>query len=499
MQVESLRAVPVRWTPVAAGAASQEPVDRFVPSEREDRVTRHAFQVLEGNRMTVTDPAGRNHTFATPSLCTGQGDSHLDYGGKQWLWDSAAHSMILSLTQPEQAREELQAVFANQNLDPASPDYGFVPHMNYFRGDGRQVPEWARPHLEAFRQTHPDTPASFLETYWSDPCHSDLTQPPILAMAALEVHRAAPDKQALTRLLPHLTAYYDYLDRRRADERGLLAIIHPWESGWDNSQRWDAAVGVPSDRKVERSQLDLRKMALFSEYKAMDWDLDAIKQSHQFDVRPVDFNVLYARNLDCLAELCRQAGDEKLATRYAERAHKTAGAIFEHMWDGDKYVDLVNGQASPVKSAAMFYPMMLPGEPHGRELVTRHLANPKEFNDPRGYAVPTTSLDHPGSDGDSYWRGNVWGIVNFFVWCGLEQRLKEHPGEPDTAAMAERVKSSTFELLDRGDFYEYFSPEGGKGFGVPSFGWNGLAVRMLHPPAFLSLPEAGRATPEPAR
>ena len=127
------------------------------------------------------------------------------------------------------------------------------------------------------------------------------------AMAALELYQANGDLDFLKEIFPALVDYYDYLTRRRADSDGLIRIIHPWESGWDNSQRWDEAIGLGRQTgTVERSSIDDRKMALFSKWKALNWNLEAIFTSGDFSVKPVDFNVLYVKNLECLAVLAEQ-------------------------------------------------------------------------------------------------------------------------------------------------------------------------------------------------
>ena len=124
-------------------------------------------------------------------------------------------------------------------------------------------------------------------------------------------------------------------------------------------------------------------------------------------------------------------------------------------------------------------------------LLHQHLANPEEFAPADGFMVSTTSLDDLSCDGSQYWRGNVWGIVNFFVHCGVREYLKTAPGDAVAWAMADRIRDSMFELLDEADFYEYFHTkqvdEQPRGYGVPSFGWNGLALFMDREPAFGSL------------
>ncbi|HIB68039.1 MAG TPA: hypothetical protein EYO33_23820 [Phycisphaerales bacterium] len=477
------------------------------PSPHRDiEVMLKAYRILVNNRFTVKTPQGTTHTFTTPSLTDGAGNSHLDYGGKQWLWDSAAHIMNLAHTEPEVAKLEFRALLAHQTLDAENPDHGFVPHMNYFHGDGRKVPEWVKAHYarfldrEGFTLVGEEERDDFCSTYWSHDYHSDITQPPLLAMAALELYEVDQDKGFLAEIFPALVHYYDYLSRRRADSDGLVRIIHPWESGWDNSQRWDEAIGLGRQTgPLERSRIDHRKMALFSKWKALHWNLDAIFASGDFSVKPVDFNVLYVKNLECLAILAEELQAKSQAGQLKTLAATVRETIFEKMWDGDKYADLISGsgpeQLSPVKSAAMFYPMMLDNEPHSEHLLKKHLANPEEFCPPGGFLVPTTSLDDPSTPqsllpdpNDHYWRGNVWVIVNFFVRCAVEHYLKRNPGDALAQRLSFQIRESTFELLHKQDFFEYFHPLAEtRGFGVPSFGWNGLAVFMKTTPAFQTM------------
>jgi uncharacterized SAM-binding protein YcdF (DUF218 family)/tetratricopeptide (TPR) repeat protein len=437
---------------------------------RNDQVIEQALQILKGNRMNLG-----GHTFTCPSRVLEEGRP--DYEGKQWLWDSCFHAMILAPSEPGVAREELRSVVANQWSS------GMVGHMNYFRGDANVAPAGSRPFFERFLQTPEgaEIPQAerkrFTETYWSGTQRSDITQPPVLAMAVEEVLAADPDMEFLREMLPKLKAHYDYLAARRdPDDDGLISIIHPWESGWDNSQRWDVLLEV--EDPSQKSSYDTRKMRLVSLYKRVGWNLDEIFEMDEFQAEPVDFNVLYSLNLSSLARLYDRVGDFQSARLYSARAAKTRRAIFSEMWDGDKYVDLLGRQGTPstVKSAAMFYPMMLDGEPHGRRLVEQHLLNPSEFHTP--YGLPTTSLDHPHFDGNEYWRGNVWINVNYFVWSGLQKLSSENPDYEPAKKAAAHLKDSAFKLLDEGGFYEFFNPEDGRGFGAKTFGWNGL-VRLM--------------------
>jgi len=439
-------------------------------SPRNAKVIEQAFDVLENNRMTID-----GHTFTTPSKVV---DSVVDYEGKEWLWDSCFHAMVLAEREPGVAKDELRSVMANQEPD------GFVPHMNYFRGDGKKLPEHDRKIYAKFLDSpdgagYPESKrAEFSTTFWTKDDHSDITQPPIVGMAVEEVYKATGDKAYVREMLPGLKGYYNYLhDKRDPDGDNLISIIHPWESGWDHSQRWDETIGVTQGDKPHIGE---KKLNVLLNNKMRNWDLDEIFEADKFNVEPVDFNVLYAVNMESLSRLCGEVGDKEGEKMYKSRAEDTKKAIFEKMWDGDKYVDL-SGKAekkSGVKSAAMFYPMMLDGEPHGMELVEKHLMNPKEFN--VKYPIPTTSVDHPLYRPDEYWRGNVWQNVNYFVWKGLQKLLEKNPDYVPAKMMAARIKDASFELLDKFGYSEYFDPLKGGGHGAKTFGWNGI-VRLMEP------------------
>ena len=345
-------------------------------------------------------------------------------------------------------------------------------------------PNGQKQHFENFlkspegKDIPPAEHAKFVNTYWSYKDHSDITQPPVIGESVEEVFKATGDKEFLKEMLPKVKNYYNYLhDKRDPDGDNLISIIHPWESGWDNSQRWDKTIGVTDG---DRHHIDDKKMNLFANYKKVGWDLDKVFEMDKFNVEPVDFNVIYAKNMEALSRLCGEIGDKEGEKLYSDRAKATTKAIFEKMWDGDKYVDLSGKDetVSDVKSAAMFYPMMLDGEKHGKELVEKHLMNPDEFN--VKYGVPTTSIDHDLFDGGQYWRGNVWQNVNVFTWRGLDKLSKENPDYGPAKIMKEKIKDASFELLDKAGFSEYFDPIKAKGHGVQTFGWNGM-VKFMEP------------------
>ena len=129
----------------------------------------------------------------------------------QWLWDSCFHTVVwLELGDEERALQELTHALSAQD-----DESGFVPHMNYERG--------------------PDTHASF----WGRRGASSITQPPMFGHALAECVRHGVDVPA--ELVERAVRGVAFLLRRRARHlaSGLVLLAHPWESGADDSPRWD--------------------------------------------------------------------------------------------------------------------------------------------------------------------------------------------------------------------------------------------------------------------
>ena len=119
-----------------------------------------------------------------------------------------------------------------------------------------------------------------------------------------------------------------------------------------------------------------------------------------------------------------------------------------------------------IKTWAMFAPLFanLLTKNEAKELVEKHLLNPKEFW--TKYKIPTVSIDDPSFDPEGFWRGPVWIATNWFIYKGLKNY-----GFND---IAEQIKESSIALIEKSGFREYFNPNTGEGFGAKNFTWLGL-------------------------
>ncbi|MDI7246928.1 MAG: trehalase family glycosidase [Bacillota bacterium] len=383
---------------------------------------------------------------------------HVDIGGhsytkpsskvyeQQWLWDSCFHAIIhLDLGDSEQARSEIRAMLSRQVAD--GPDAGMVPHMNYFTGGG--------------------------EALWGTPDRSGITQPPMLGSAVREIARRAGDMGFVREVFEPLCRYYSWLAARRdPDGDDLVSIIHPWESGWDNSQRWDELAGFGEDE--ERNKAIRNEMC--ARLKGLGFDSAAALAAGWFDVEPVDFNCIYAENLAALAWCAQELGFADTACDFAERARRVRKAIRSKMRDPATglYFDIarIGGEERHIRveTPAMFFPLFA-GVPTAGEApaLVRRLLSPSSFW-PR-YPVPTVSMEDPRFAPDRYWRGTTWVNINWFVMQGLLlYGFRE---------AAEGLARRTVDLVLQNSLWEYYDPRTGRGLGAEDLSWSGLVIDMI--------------------
>jgi hypothetical protein len=155
----------------------------------------------------------------------------------QWSWDSAFIALGLAHIDNQRATTELETLFKSQWATGKLPHIVFnpeAPPKSYF-------PDAERWNSSALSR---DAPAGSHT--------SGLCQPPVHAVAVRriwETSRGKDERHAdrarrfLAANYPRLFAWHRYLSTARDPEgSGLVTIYHPWESGTDNSPRWDRAL-----------------------------------------------------------------------------------------------------------------------------------------------------------------------------------------------------------------------------------------------------------------
>ncbi len=354
----------------------------------------------------------------------------------QWLWDSCFHAIAwAAVGDADRAVAELTNVFAHQSFD------GFVPHMTYWRAPDLHADFWGRRHT------------------------SCITQPPMYGHAIAELWRRGIEVPP------------DLIDAAEAGLRFHLErrpqIVHPWESGCDDSARWDRwcpGGWSPARWKAVKGEL-------VAAIELDPWSEAAVGSS-RFSVRSAGFDALVAFNA---AELTLATG-RPLDTE-ARRRELAA------RWDEERrtWADEPHGI---VRTLDALLPVLV--EPSSSPRVATVFA---DLADPRAYGTPFGPAGmhprEPAFEPGRYWRGTSWPQLTYLFWVAARQHAFDDEADALGARLVERMAAT--------GFAEHWNPVTGAGLGAQPQSWGALvsAVLLPSPPVpAAALPAPPEPTPE---
>ena len=409
-----------------------------------ERIVAEATRILEENwRGLYTVPAGGLYPH-------------------QWSWDSAFIAIGLRHLSPRRAQQELDSLLAAQWQDGRVPQIVFNPRRDddYSPGAGF----WRS-------ESIPGSPA--VPT-------AGLIQPPNHALAVLLVHGADPvesgRRRFLERAYPKLVAWHDYLHHRRAGDSGLLHIVHPWESGMDNSPFWDAplaAIDGTYDDAIPRPDLLHAHVShrpsnreygkyLFLAAHYRDNGCDDSAPGHPFLMEDPTVNALWARSELALAAMAEHLGLDGERHRIRAREITDAMAALWHPSLGC-YVarDVLTGAPQEFRTVSGLVPLLLPNLPHTDDLLATLRGS--HFDLGRAALVPSLDLKAESFDPSRYWRGPSWFNTAWLIAKALQERGFE--------AEAQALALAMTDLAVRNNFPEYLDPYSGEPRGTGRFSW----------------------------
>lgn len=358
-------------------------------SERDKTILDAAYEVLKKNTIHSKNAPWGDVPVVSPwsGPCAGI-----------WNWDSAFHAMTVSRFDTPLAKSCIDAFTAFQLPFGMFPD---VIHV-----DGRICDNYGKP--------------------------------PVLPWATLIVFRRDGDRDFLRRNFDRYVKNASFWEENRCD-RGLFYYsaqqhpeaedyLHPrWESGWDNSPRWDEFPIV--------------------------------------DLFAIDLNCYMVLFYRAMAEMAEILGEER--QDWDAKAKALAGRIEATLFDEARntYADRnrKNGKFLTVLSPASFMPLYIGTASQERAAAMEALAaDPKKFYP----GMPTVTYDCPAFSKD-YWRGQTWLNVAFFAVKGLaDYGFCKTAGE-----IREYILSMAYDNLPRGIFENYDSVNR-RGLFNNSFSWS---------------------------
>jgi len=351
----------------------------------------------------------------------------------QWLWDSCFHVIAWAGLGDQRAVVELESLFGLQLPT------GFLPHMGY--------------------QTNPQTSLQ----YWHCAGRSDITQPPMYGHALRILAKRGFD---VAHLYDQANLALHYLFESRLDRgTGLLRVVHPWETGCDDSPRWDGL--RPFQGRLphfyERRLWYATKRALV---KSLQRREGAAVYNPHFDVCSIGFNALAAFNAHELASLTNNKA-------LLGKANELAAAI-DRRWDEDRTTWADVCLAGPLESSAIrTLDSLLPVLVSKRESCVAD-AFGEIFSETafwRPFGPTGTAISEPSYNPNWYWRGPVWPQLSYLIMLAADRQGRSHEARLAADSLIRGAVTSGFS--------EYWHPDTGEAKGATPQGWATLASEAL--------------------
>ena len=370
---------------------------------KQDYVERAVAVLKENDRGTYTVPTKGLYPF-------------------QWNWDSCLTALGQRHFDEDRAWTEIETLFEHQWPD------GMVPHIVFHVHDDGYFPG-------------PDVWATGRPV-----ATSGITQPAVAGFAVRRLWKPSPDSARVAesaparccRRSPPGTAGSSA--NRDPNGEGLVAIIHPWESGRDNSIDWDAAFErVPTEgiapytrrdtqhadpaHRPTKAQYD-RYLWLVERFRGLGWDNTKLHDASPFRIVDPGFNAILIRACADLADLADALGAADIAAENRAFAEKGVAAM-ERLWSEPhgQYLCLDRVTGELVDSASIGGLLAaFAAVPQARAAAVartiERLAGKARF------IVPSHDPADPRFDSKRYWRGPAWLVVNYMIADGLCARRR---------------------------------------------------------------------------
>jgi hypothetical protein len=403
----------------------------------------------------------------------------------QWLWDSCFHAIGIRHYDVDRAQAEILHLFNGQWAN------GMVPNIVF---------------NESFRSRHTDIWRSWVNPNSPDNVYtSGITQPPMIAEAVVRIGERlskAERRSWYMAIYPGLLAYHQWLYRERdPHSEGLVLLIHPWETGLDNTPPWMSEMQdhqmalwiravnmfklgwffnlfrkdtkfVPAEQRMDI----IDGMGLYSTQRRLrrkNYDIKRILSHSLFTIEDITYNSILIRanhHLRDIAKFLRKdlPDDLRLSMKKSE-------STLEALWDpySSQYYsrEFVSHRLIKVPSIGTLMPLYAGTitKERAKQLV-KLLEDEHQFGP--NYPVPTVPLNSDWFVANRYWQGPTWVNTNWMLIDGLERYgFQEH---------ADALREVTLELVRNAGFNEYFSPLDGRPAGAENFSWTAaLTIDML--------------------
>ena len=377
----------------------------------------------------------------------------------QWNWDSAFIALGYSYFNLNYAIKEITTLLDGQWKD------GMVPHILFHNPNTNYYPNY---------------------TAWN--CgnkirSSGITQPPILAtiLKLILDKNKISNKQTkeIKKIVKKIIRFHEWFIKFRDPKKtGLVSILHPWESGYDNSPIWDepmAKVIIEKNLKYKRADNKLikpdqrplnidydRYVSIKNNLRKKKYNPKEIFKSSLFNVVDVGFNSLFLKANKDLIQISNKFNIETpKISNYVKVTEKNILKLYDKKKGIFFSKDIRNNKKIYIPSITNYF--ILFADLDNDFINNKLIKNLKNHNKNNKYFFSSIKPSHNSFEEKRYWRGPVWINCNWFIYQGLKNKdLK----------FSNYVKKKTIKLLEKSKFYEYFSCKNGQPMGAKNFSWS---------------------------
>lgn len=362
-------------------------------SSRDKTLIERALKILEGNKYYDIQQYFDNRIMVSPALLSG------GYLGV-WNWDTAFHAVGLSRFDAKLAIDQIEGFFKYMLEDGMLPD--------------------------------------FIDKEGNARIHS--SKPPVFAWAAYEVYKNTGDIDFLKRIYNKLVLnenfwrtqrfdgklfYYDAYLKGTDDEK---IVWTKWESGLDNSVRWDNGI---------------------------------------IEYYPVDLNCFMLSFYESMLKISQLIGEK--SDEWESKYKELSVLIEETFWNDTigAYTDKnrFTGEYSNCLTPESFMPLYVKTASKERAKKMAQIAADKnKFNS----TMPSVSYDNKEFSND-YWRGPLWMNMAYFAAKGLKNY---------GFSVADDIKENVLNLVDgdKDGIYENYDTINNKGLCNNTFSWSACFI-----------------------
>lgn len=392
----------------------------------------------------------------------------------QWLWDSCFIAIGQRHYDIKRAQKEIKNLFRGQWKNGMLPNIIYGTDKHYSDDIWKsQISKQAPKHLRT----------------------SGITQPPMVAEAIVQIGEKLNKTERRNwykEVFADLVRYHEWLYRERdPHSEGLVVLVHPWESGLDNTPSWMSEMHLNElpfwIKLVKNLQLHnlfnlvRRSTKYLPAYERIDvidalglysmarrlrrrrYETRLMLRNASVLIEDLAFNSILIRANTHLTDIAKELGEE-LPGWLWERMKRAPHAL-ELLWSDQKEQYFSRSFDSyeliDQPSIMTFLPLYAGTISHSHASKLVELMKTKAWT--THYPLPSVPKNSRYFQPHRYWQGPTWLNTNWLICDGLERYgfTKE----------AEHIRKQSIELVKEHGAYEYFSPLDGQSAGAHPFSW----------------------------